>query len=222
MKRILEPELMLDEAQVKAYAEADFEEPHAHFIQLFQENFADREIEGTVLDLGCGPGDITFRFASAYQNCAVHAVDGSRTMLESAGRRLARTPALQNRIVFIEGMLPNLRVPERNYDYFISNSLLHHLPDPDVLWTTIKRYALVGSRVFVMDLVRPETAETATRMVELYAADEPPVLQRDFYNSLLAAFTVDEIAIQLAANRLEYLEYKPVSDRHVTISGRIR
>ena len=222
MNRILEPELMLDEAQVKAYAEADFEEPHAHFIELFQENFADWEIEGTVLDLGCGAGDISFRFAYAFLNCAIHAIDGSRTMLEFAGRRLDRSPALRNRIAFIEGMLPNLRVPERHYDYIVSNSLLHHLPDPNVLWTTIKRYARSGSGVFVMDLLRPENTETAKRMVESYVADEPPVLQRDFYNSLLAAFTVDEISVQLAANRLEYLEFKPVSDRHVTVSGRIR
>ena len=33
MKRLLEPELMEDESQVKAYAEADFEIPHNEFIQ---------------------------------------------------------------------------------------------------------------------------------------------------------------------------------------------
>ena len=33
MKRVLEPELMLDEHQVRAYAEADFEIPHQDFIR---------------------------------------------------------------------------------------------------------------------------------------------------------------------------------------------
>ena len=33
MQRILEPELMEDESQVRAYALADFSEPHDRFIQ---------------------------------------------------------------------------------------------------------------------------------------------------------------------------------------------
>ena len=37
MKRIPEPELMLKPDQVSAYAEADFEEPHSNFINLFKE-----------------------------------------------------------------------------------------------------------------------------------------------------------------------------------------
>ncbi|MCP4716998.1 MAG: class I SAM-dependent methyltransferase, partial [Deltaproteobacteria bacterium] len=69
MQRIAEPELMLDKEQARAYAEADFDEPHSMFIDLFRERFRERECEGYVLDLGCGPGDITFRFARAYPCC---------------------------------------------------------------------------------------------------------------------------------------------------------
>lgn len=222
MKRTLEPELMEDEDQVKGYADADFEEPHSHFIKLFEEDFSDRVIEGYALDLGCGPGDITFRFAEAFPKCVVHGVDGSRTMLKYARNRLSRNTTMQKQISFFERMLPDLRFPKRYYDYLINNSLLHHLPDADVLWSVIKQVSTTDSGVFIMDLIRPENTWTAKRLVETYAANEPEVLQRDFYNSLLAAFTLEEISAQLADQQLDYLTLKPVSDRHVTVSGRIR
>jgi len=37
MQRIPEPELMTDQEQAIAYANADFEEPHNHFITLLKE-----------------------------------------------------------------------------------------------------------------------------------------------------------------------------------------
>jgi SAM-dependent methyltransferase len=84
MQRVPEPELMREDLQAKAYAEADFEEPHSNFIKLFQQNFPRVNIKGFVLDLGCGPGDISIRFARAFPKCAVHGVDGSEAMLKGA------------------------------------------------------------------------------------------------------------------------------------------
>ncbi|MGR9107092.1 MAG: class I SAM-dependent methyltransferase [Gammaproteobacteria bacterium] len=221
MKRIPEPELMVEPEQVIAYAEADFGEPHGHFIRLFEEAFLARKIEGLALDLGCGPGDISFRFAAAFPDCGLHAVDGSLTMLQYARQRLDRSPSIGKRISFFEGRLPDLKLPLDHYDYVISNSLLHHLQDPDGLWSVVKRYARSGSGVFIMDLVRPEDSRTAKGLVDSYAANEPEILRRDFYNSLLAAFTLDEIFAQLAKNELEFLSLTQVSDRHCTVSGRL-
>lgn len=222
MRRILEPELMLDEDQVKAYAEADFEEPHAHFIELFTQEFGGQPVVGHVLDLGCGPGDISFRFAASFPDAILHAVDGSATMLKYARERLARSPGLQKQITFIEGMLPDPKLPEAHYPYLISNSLLHHLPYADILWQVVKGYSTAGSKVFIMDLLRPETIAIAKQMVESYAANEPEVLQRDFYNSLLAAFSLEEIEATLKAYQLDYLNLTQISDRHITISGILR
>jgi len=38
VQRVLEPELMEEEEQARAYAEADFEEPHSRFIGLLVEH----------------------------------------------------------------------------------------------------------------------------------------------------------------------------------------
>ncbi|HET9234963.1 MAG TPA: SAM-dependent methyltransferase, partial [Candidatus Eisenbacteria bacterium] len=89
------------------------------------------------------------------------------------------------------------------------------------LWETVRRLAAPGAPVYVMDLVRPGSVSEAERLVEMYAAGEPEVLRRDFYNSLLAAFSLEEIEGQLEHAQLPHLEVKAVSDRHVLIAGRV-
>ena len=66
LRRVPEPELMSAEEQARAYAGADFEEPHGNFIRLLQERLPGLPERGTALDLGCGPGDIGIRFARAF------------------------------------------------------------------------------------------------------------------------------------------------------------
>lgn len=74
MQRRPETELMNDPVQAGAYAEADFESAHQSFIDLFVEKFPQLDITGEVLDLGCGPGDVTRRFARAFPNALLHAL----------------------------------------------------------------------------------------------------------------------------------------------------
>ncbi len=216
MKRLLEPELMEDESQVKAYAEADFEIPHNEFIQRLISFVDCPGFSGTALDLGCGPGDISCRFAKAFPLSKVHAVDGSSPMLNYA--KSAITPDLSERISFLQGQLPDIMLPQSSYEIIFSNSLLHHLPDPQVLWQTIKKYSRPGTRIIIMDLLRPAGIKDVQTMVNNYAANEPEILQRDFYHSLLAAFSLTEIKAQLAQADLD-LHIEKISDRHVFITG---
>ena len=80
MDRISEPELMDDVEQARAYAAADFSEPHQAFVEHFRQRFADCNPK-QVLDLGCGPADISIRFARAYPQCTLTGVDGAAAML---------------------------------------------------------------------------------------------------------------------------------------------
>lgn len=216
MKRSMEPELMVDERQVKAYAEANFEIPHNEFIQRLQAFIGRPEFNGTALDLGCGPGDISCRFAKAFPLSNVHAVDGSTPMLSHAKSTL--TFDLAKRINYIKGLLPDVKLPHSGYEIIFSNSLLHHLPDPQILWETIKQYSRSGTHIIIMDLLRPDSIEDAQKMVDNYVANEPEILQRDFYHSLLAAFSMKEITAQLTQAGLN-LNIEQISDRHVFITG---
>jgi hypothetical protein len=76
-----------------------------------------------------------------------------------------------------------------------------------------------GSPVLVMDLLRPDSPEEAQAIVDRYAAGTPGILRRDFYNSLLAAFTEDEISAQLARMNLTRLIVDVPDDRHWVVGG---
>jgi len=209
---------MLEEDQARAYAAGDFDEPHGQFLVLLKERLTDLPSVGIAADLGCGPGDISSRFARAFGGWTIDAVDGSPAMLE-LGRATARTEAWGARVRFHELLLPAEPPAPGGYDLVFSNALLHHLSEPSVLWSSVKRWARHGASVFVMDLLRPPSVADARDFVARYAAGEPPVLQRDFHRSLLAAYRPDEVREQLERAALTHLELEVVSDRHFIVWG---
>jgi ubiquinone/menaquinone biosynthesis C-methylase UbiE len=210
---------MNDPEQALAYAQADFAEPHNRFVAEFARRFPAVALTGWVLDLGCGPGDITLRFANAYPGCHIHGVDAAAAML-APGREAVQAAGLGHRVELIQGYLPECALPRSQYEAVISNSLLHHLRDPTVLWTSVSRYAAPEAPIFIMDLMRPETRAQAEALVAAYASDEPQVLQRDFLHSLLAAYRPDEVEAQLKAAGLSRLQVEVISDRHWIVCGR--
>jgi len=219
MQRMPEPELMDEPEQAAAYAAADFAEAHSRIIAAFEQFFPQVEVAGPVLDLGCGPGDIGFRFAARFPGCRIVGVDGAAVMIALALGRKAADAVVGPRVNFIEGLLPGAPIPRLAYTAIISNSLLHHLHNPAVLWEVINRYAGRGTHIFIADLYRPQSTIAARRLVDTYAAAEPEVLRRDFYHSLCAAFEPGEIEAQLAAAGLHELVVDVVSDRHLVVHG---
>lgn len=218
MKRELERELMDDPEQALAYAKADFEKENQGFLDRFREYFPELT-DGHLLDLGCGPGDIPIRFARAMPKCRVTGVDASPAMIRIA-EDAVRTAGVAGRIAFRCERIQTLALPEPA-DAAISNSLLHHLPNPLQFWHRLKQLVKPGSAVLVMDLLRPDSPDAAQAIVDRYAAGEPAILRRDFYNSLLAAFTEDEVAAQLAEMNLSRLLIDVPDDRHWIVGGRV-
>ena len=221
MDRVAEPELMLGEEQARAYASADFAEPHSRFVALLKERLPNLPFSARAVDLGCGPGDISCRFARAFPAWKIDAVDGSPAMLD-LGRRRVVEAGLASRIRFHELVLPVGSLPHDSYALIFSNSLLHHLRDPMVLWSSMRRWKQPGPDVFVMDLLRPSSRSKAHLLVEQYAADEPEILRTDFLNSLLAGYQPAEVHCQLEAVGLGYFNLEVVSDRHFIVWGQVR
>jgi cyclopropane fatty-acyl-phospholipid synthase-like methyltransferase len=218
MNRVLEPELMDDQEQALAYAKADFEEENQGFVDRFLE-FYPEFTSGHVLDLGCGPADIPIRLARALPDCRMTGVDGSAPMI-ALGAEAIRAAGLANRITLQCERFQETVLEERA-DAVISNSLLHHVPNALQFWYAVKKLAQPGAVVMVMDLLRPESPEAAKAIVEKYAADEPAILRRDFYNSLLASYTEDEVASQLTEMNLSRLLIDVLDDRHWIVGGRL-
>jgi SAM-dependent methyltransferase len=138
-------------------------------------------------------------------------------------RAAAERAGLAARVRFHAARLPAAppALAGARFDLVLSNSLLHHLPEPAVLWDAVRRCAAPGAAVFVMDLLRPESEDAARALARRYAANEPELLRRDFFHSLCAAYRPDEVAGQLEAAGLGALALDAVSDRHWIAWGRV-
>ena len=219
MQRIPEPEELMDDAgQALAYAQADFSEANGLFIDLLKRQ-SPGPLSGRLLDLGCGPADIPLALARQHPALQIDAVDGARSMLDFAQRNIDADGELQDRIQLVCEHLPCANLPEKAYQLVVSNSLLHHLATPEVMWQTVAACAQPGAQILVMDLARPASELAVDALVETYAINEPDVLRKDFRNSLFAAYNVAEVEAQLQTTGLHSLNVSMVSDRHLAVSG---
>lgn len=215
MKRVLEPEVMDDEAQAAAYAAADFSSSNQMFVEGLLERYG-TELH-SVLDIGCGPGDIPIRLARTRPSIQITAVDASGAMVRLAERAVQKAN-LASTITVMRGRVPGLPFEGHDFDAILSKDLLHHLPDPMVFWDEVKRLAHGRTLVYVMDLFRPASDNDAADIVESVSANEPEILRRDFYNSLRAALTVQEVQGQIERAGLA-VDVAAVSERHLLVQG---
>lgn len=219
MPRQSEPELMDDRQEAVAYASADFAAVNQAFVERFL------ELAGTIdsaraLDLGTGPADIPIRLIRARPNWHVVAVDASPVMLELA-RPAVVAAGLSGRIELLAANAKDIPLADASFDVVFSNSILHHITDAARLWAQVRRLIRPGGLVFFRDLARPATPQLARDIVNRHAGGESALLQEEYYRSLLSAYTVDEVAAQLAQAGLRDLRACMITDRHMDIFGRV-
>jgi len=93
------------------------------------------------------------------------------------------------------------------------------LSDPADLWSTIKNCIRPGTAVIVVDLVRPDDPAEAMRLVKEYAGRGHPVVQQDLYHSLCAAYTVDDVRLQLRDAGMGWMHVEAVSELQMKAWG---
>src|SRR5690349_6368592 len=145
MDRILEPEIMDGAAEADAYARADFADSNQWYADHFTAEYPGHLRQ--IIDLGCGPADVTLRVARIAHQAHIVAVDGSAAMLEFA-RKAVHGAHLSARVELHLGRLPGLSLPERHFDAVLSKDMLHHLPDPQALWSEVRRLGRPGAAVY--------------------------------------------------------------------------
>ena len=224
MQRTPEPELMEQADQVEAYAAADFAASDWALLERLIELFGP-DPGARLVDLGCGPGNITLLLAERFPAAEVLGLDGSAAMLAVAEQRRQECLPSCARLHFAPLRLPSaqLQAPPlaAGFSALISNSLLHHLHDPQVLWQALRALAAPGALVYVKDLRRPPSAAAAEALLALHAAAAPPVLQRDYLASLHAAFEPCEVEAQLVEAGLGGLQVGALEDRYLEVWGRM-
>jgi 2-polyprenyl-3-methyl-5-hydroxy-6-metoxy-1,4-benzoquinol methylase len=219
MDRVCEPELMDEAEQAQAYAQADFSVGDQALVERLDQLFP-AGLGARLLDLGCGPGNISFILAERHGQATVLGVDGAEAMLALARQRLREQPLLEGRLSFQQALLP---CPELagGFSAVVSNSLLHHLHNPQVLWQALRQLGAPGTCIYMKDLRRPGSSAMADELRQRYLAEAPPVLQRDYTASLHAAFRPEEVELQLAAAGLHSLRVEPLEDRYLEVWGQL-
>jgi len=220
MERIPEPELMDDPHQARAYADADFSRSDLELVERLLELHGP-DLGPAILDLGCGPGNLTFPLAELCPDAQVLGVDGSGAMLAIAeGRRQALGPGRPSPCFLLE-RLPCPSLVGRRFSALVSNSLLHHLHDPQLFWRTVRQLAAPGAVLFLQDLRRPADEAALERLVREHGASLDPLVRADYGHSLRAAFTPEEVGAQLAISGLEGLVLTTHADQYLRVQGRL-
>jgi SAM-dependent methyltransferase len=184
MQRIVEPELMDDVAQVEAYNAGNKQFGIDGFLHYYEKNI--NITNGKIVDLGCGTADYLVALAKKYPDLTIVGYDGSLNMVKQAQEN-------------VQGY--NITVICKQFsdivdtaDCAISINTLHHLHDPSVMWRAIRS---ISNNVLVMDIIRPQSIAVADAIVNMINGQDPEIFKRDFYNSLLAAFSLEELQDQI-------------------------
>ena len=189
MARIPETEVMNDPASVDAYTAETFGGGLATFLMYKLQKNTDNL---TIADIGCGNMAYAPILNTIYPNSVFTAYDASSLMLEKANLIID-----QEKVTLVNSFIPDVTLPNQAYDIVLSSLFLHQLPDPAPCWDTIKQIGKIGGTFCVFDLLRVEDSAICTEIVEGMSANAPEVCKTDFYNTLRASFTIDEIKQQL-------------------------
>lgn len=212
LERIREPEVIEDRLHSIQYSEMDHSTVNKRFVD---DMLAIGKVEGRILDLGTGPAHIPILICRATEECSVMACDLAVTMLDVAKLNIALA-GFETRIQLYHGDVKALDCQDDECDWVISNSLIHHLPDPASTIGHALRVLRPGGRVFFRDLVRPDNQSELENLVQLHAADEPPENQQLLRQSLAASLTLDEVQQLVVARGFPADSVRMTSDRHWT------
>ncbi|MEK7264044.1 MAG: class I SAM-dependent methyltransferase [Bacteroidota bacterium] len=210
LTRTLEPEVMETIEDAIEYDAMDF----------FDVNnaFAERTIqlaprEGIILDAGTGTAQIPILIAEKNNALQIIATDFSENML-IVGRKNIAVKKLEHNIVLQKEDAKCFSFPIQHFDMIISNSLVHHIPEPLFFFKEIQRIAKPNAALFLRDLFRPDSHEEVEAIVEKYAGDCNDYQKKLYYDSLCAALTLQEVQQLIVAVGLKNVLLLQSSDRH--------
>jgi trans-aconitate methyltransferase len=146
--------------------------------------------------LGTGTGEYLLALENKYPKLIITGFDGSEPMVQIAQG-------------LVELHSSSVRVRHRSFkdidekaNCVISTNTLHHMHDPYIFWDCVKK---IAPKIFVMDLIRPNSISIASNIVDVFAHNESNEFKSDYYNSLLAAFSPKELQEQIKGTNLQLI-----------------
>jgi ubiquinone/menaquinone biosynthesis C-methylase UbiE len=215
LPRTLEPEVMDSPEEARDYDSMD----HAAVNDLFVADFrAVWNGANPILDVGTGTAQIPIALYRLAPMARVVAVDAAESMLAIGRENVARA-GLADRLELKLADAKKLPFADGAFAAVISNSIVHHIPEPAAVLAEMVRALRPGGRIFVRDLLRPEDAATLDHLVNQYAGGANDHQRTMFADSLRAALTLGEIRTLVAGLGLDPADVRPTSDRHWTWSA---
>ncbi len=226
LERILEPEVMDSVQEANEYNDMDHADVNRRFVEdllAFAQSRSDliagnEQKLGDVLDLGTGTALIPIELCRQHASCRVMAVDMAVSMLELARYNL-EAKGMTDRITLAQVDAKRLGYDDGAFDVVMSNSIVHHIPEPMSCLSQMVRVTADGGILFVRDLMRPENLKQLEELVQTYAGNETEYSRRLFHDSLHAALSIEEIRELVKSLGFDPLSVQPTSDRHWTWAG---
>ncbi len=233
LERVLEPEVMDTAEEARDYDSMDHAAVNTRFCDDFLTfaTFGGRPALGRMIppravDFGTGTALIPIALAARATGFEVVGIDLSEHML-ALGRTHVANAGLEARIRLERVDAKGTTYDDGAFGATISNSIVHHIPEPARCIAEMWRVTAKGGLLFVRDLHRPEDQAEVDRLVGLYGGEPPADRARlaSFENqralfqaSLCAALTVTEIAAMVAKHGVPASAVTMTSDRHWTLA----
>jgi len=114
----------------------------------------------TVVDLGCGPGEVLLRVAALAPSLHLTGVDVDRDMTLRAERKARRRfpRAEERRLRFVVADAGALPFADESVDLVVSSYAVHHLPDRHAARAEIMRVLKPGAKAIIWDVASPHGA----------------------------------------------------------------
>ena len=181
----------------------------------FSERLVSRNERLRVLDVGTGTAQIPIEFCQRPVNADIVAIDLAVEMLLLAEQNI-RNAGLHGRILLEHVDAKELPFDDGEFDWVISNSIVHHIPEPIDSLREMQRVLKPGGLLFVRDLLRPDSPEEVEQIVQFYAINDSNEQYQLFRQSLHAALTPTEMGKLMESLGWPASTVQQTSDRHWT------
>lgn len=213
MQRVLEPEVMDSWEEAVDYDAMDFLEVNTTFAQRVSE-LCPLEV-AKVLDAGTGTARIPIILCQLRSQWQIWGIDLAENMLKIGSENVEKA-GLQDKIMLQVVDAKQLPYQDEQFDIFISNSLVHHLPNPLPFFVELKRVLKPQGAICIRDLLRPPDENTMNNLVESIGVEYNEHQRKLFCDSLHAALTINEVSQLISQAGIQGVKVYQSSDRHWT------
>jgi ubiquinone/menaquinone biosynthesis C-methylase UbiE len=212
LPRVLEPEVMDSADEARDYDAMDHAQVNAVFVSDF---LAAWDGKNPILDVGTGTAQIPLELCRQASGAQIIGIDLAEHML-AVGRENVCRAGLDQRVRLERCDAKYLPYAPGTFAALISNSIVHHIPEPAAVLGQMERVLAPGGVLFVRDLLRPPDDEAVRALVALYAGAANAHQQKMFDDSLRAALALAEIRALVSALGYDPGDVRQTTDRHWT------